>query len=114
LFIVQIAAAAEDAGFKNNILSSFPVPPNDDCANALELIPNNGRTDTDNFNNVVNGPIPSCGGGVINDVWYFFTYTGGDAQVWFDNLSIFKGRLVVYDACNGNQIACTAFGTFSL
>jgi len=82
-------------------------PANDVCANAEPLTFGIAATG-DNTNSCVEGPNPTCGGGIqIKDVWYSFTsISGGDITINTTAGTLIDTRIAVYDACGGNQVAC--------
>lgn len=88
---------------------SCSVPPsNDECVDAIEIIPNSGFVNTDNTNSCVDGPWPGCGAVAITikDVWFSFVHTGGDVAIVADNLVLWDTRVALYDACGGSPLFC--------
>ncbi|MDZ4823483.1 MAG: M12 family metallo-peptidase [Flavobacteriales bacterium] len=81
-------------------------PANDVCASAIQLTVNGGAFAATNLGACVNGPNPSCGGTNMQDVWYYFNYTGGNIVLSTTLGTNNDTRLAVYTACGGTQIAC--------
>ena len=82
-------------------------PSNDVCENAIALVEGE-FIDADNTGTCVDGTNPSCGGFNFKDIWYSYTSQyGGDITIYTNlNGSLDDSRLVLYDGCGGNEIAC--------
>ena len=88
-------------------------PANDACANATNFTVNGGAVTVINTGTCFDGPNPSCGGtSVIKDLWYKFTFTGGDITIQTSAGSssgvtaLTDTRIAVFPSCGGAQIAC--------
>jgi hypothetical protein len=80
---------------------------NDICADATNLTLNAAYVTANNTVTCTDGPDPSCGGGGMKDVWYKFTYTGGDITIQTNSGSMADTRIAVYEDCTlTNQLGC--------
>ena len=108
-YYLRYATRAEVA-WKNNVyIHAFEPPPNDECANAIN-IPNiqSAQTISMEVRGATESLDASCDVSSDDnfDLWYSFTmpFSG---KVKFSNLSIVN-RVSLYDACGGNEIVCRA------
>ena len=88
-------------------------PSNDICANATNFTINGGAVTAINTGTCADGPNPSCGGAsAIKDIWYKFTFTGGDITIQTSAGSspgvtaLTDTRIAIFPSCGGTQIAC--------
>ncbi len=103
------------AGFQAFSIFALEPLPNDDCANA-ELIAVDETLQTVNFNIVeaqTNNDIGCDGESTtdIKDVWYNFTMPV-DGVLEINSEAI--NRFAIYDACNGNEMACFDGSAFDI
>jgi len=110
-YLVVLMDAAED--ITNICIKSPEVPNNNECVNALELFAgstisgSNLSTDAEEFDY-------ACTSGDENyDVWYKFDYTEDNAKKLRISVTPTGGNAIqgnvslsVYDACEGNELAC--------
>ncbi len=95
-------------------LEFIPVPKNDDCADARELLGSEGSV-VGNLTNATNDAAPVCGASASNpDTWYTFT-AACDGSITFDTCGTHDAPgedlgmdtvLTLYDACGGTVLAC--------
>ena len=103
-------------------LTAQTPPPNDECAGAVTLLPDEGVNDPEAeltlrpFTTV--GATPStpdttcAGGNNDDDVWFSFTGTGTPVNLWFRQYTILpdtaRGALTyeLFDACGGTSLGC--------
>lgn len=90
----------------NAFTSLAQAPANDECANAIMLVPNEGPWTVNNLNTVVNGPEPGCGGTGIKDIWFSFVYTGGNITIQTVLGTLNDTRMALYGSCGGSVILC--------
>jgi hypothetical protein len=102
--------------FFNGLLVAQTVPSNDNCANAINLIPNTPC-------NQVNGNLlgatasglqkPSCdvsSSYTLKDVWYKFTASYTSHTITLFPSSGLDGVLALYSSCSGGEIGCSDNG----
>ncbi|WP_343633648.1 T9SS type A sorting domain-containing protein [Fluviicola sp.] len=90
-------------------IQKYPVPVNDLCVNAIELMPNNTcSTISGTFSGaMLNGNTPSCGSGTSQDAWYRFTATATSMTVQLGSVSGLNHGFQVFEgSCTGTEILC--------
>jgi hypothetical protein len=90
--------------FSSSLQAQAPI--NDECSGAIPIATDGVAVTVNNANTLVDGPNPTCGGSGIRDVWYSFTYQGGNLVIQTTLGTNTDTRIAVYDACGGSQIAC--------
>ena len=87
--------------------SCIYAPAGDECSNAVAITVDGGPIGGNTSVTCVDGPNPSCGGGLaIRDVWYSFLYTGGDIAIQTATGTLTDTRIAMFDACGGTQLGC--------
>jgi Putative metal-binding motif/Secretion system C-terminal sorting domain len=81
-------------------------PANDICSTAISITAFGTAVASTNVGTCTEGPNPNCGGTLMKDVWYSFTYNGGTVRIETSGGTLTDTRLAVYTACGGTQIAC--------
>jgi len=108
--LTSVNGAVDDNSANNSSSSSFVIvsgATNDVCSSATNIILNAAYITANNSVTCNDGPNPNCGGSGIKDIWYKFTYTGGDITIQTNSGSMSDTRLAVYSDCNDpNAIAC--------
>ncbi len=90
-------------------IRTFPVPTNDVCANATTLTPNAVCNYTiGTFSGaMMNGGVPACGTGSLQDVWYQFTATDSTMSISLSAESgLNHGFQIIQGSCNGTVLQC--------
>lgn len=107
--------AAEAVDFCVGTCEPPPPLPNDECADAIEIL--DGATPFSTVGATDSGPAlpPSCdeGFGLAfgSDIWFFYEATcDGVLTVSTCNTATYDTRLALYDACDGTLVACNDDG----
>jgi len=83
-------------------------PENDDCDTSIE-IPVQNEASAEYFQANLGGATQSmlpCVGTRANDVWFSFVATSTNLSIFLSSESSFDGVFEVFDACDGERIAC--------
>ena len=85
-----------------------PAPINDDCENSQEITVQGAGNPVSIIGNIggATESITACNGNIATDVWFNFTATSTNQQIFIDATYDFDPALEIFDACNGNSIAC--------
>ncbi|OYT12672.1 MAG: hypothetical protein B6I19_09145 [Bacteroidetes bacterium 4572_114] len=105
-YYIQVGGYNARAGAGDLTISVVQSATNDDCSNAIAVTMVNDLPFT-TVGATAGGDNPGCGGATDPiDIWYAFTaFISGTAN--FDLCgSGYDTRLAVWDACNGNVLAC--------
>ncbi|MFN5091771.1 MAG: MopE-related protein [Bacteroidota bacterium] len=110
LNLTSVNGGSDENATNDALSQSFTIvsgAANDICADATNLTLNAAYVTANNTVTCTDGPDPSCGGGGMKDVWYKFTYTGGDITIQTNSGSMADTRLAVYEDCTlTNQLGC--------
>jgi predicted adenine nucleotide alpha hydrolase (AANH) superfamily ATPase len=90
-------------------VQTYPVPPNDGCANAITLTPGSNCNYTNGtFSGaMMNGGVPACGSGSQQDVWFKFTATDSTMRIFLSSESgLNHGFQLIQGSCNGTVLQC--------
>ena len=106
----SINGGSDDNAANNGSSSSFTIvsgAANDICSNATNLVINATYVTANNTVTCSDSADPNCGGSSIKDVWYEFTYTGGDITIQTNSGSLVDTRIAIYSDCTDPfAIAC--------
>jgi hypothetical protein len=108
--LISVNGGNDDNLGNNGSNSTFTIVSgaiNDICSSATALVINATYVTANNTVTCNNAADPNCGGSGINDVWYKFTYTGGDITIQTNTGTISDTRIAVYSDCSDPfAIAC--------
>lgn len=90
---------------------SYSPPANNECANAIDIIPGTScPSTTGTFSGAtLNGPNPVCSGSASQDVWYKFTATDSTHSISVaasGNTSLNPSFQIFENSCSGTQFLC--------
>jgi hypothetical protein len=106
----SINGGSDDNAANNSSSSTFTIvsgAANDICSNAANLVINAAYVTANNTVTCSDSADPNCGGSSIKDVWYEFTYTGGDITIQTNSGSLVDTRIAIYSDCTDPfAIAC--------
>lgn len=106
----SINGGSDDNAANNSSSSTFTIvsgAANDICSNATNLVINAAYVTANNTVTCSDSADPNCGGSSIKDVWYEFTYTGGDITIQTNSGSLVDTRIAIYSDCTDPfAIAC--------
>ncbi len=106
----SINDGSDDNAANNSSSSTFTIvsgAANDICSNAANLVINAAYVTANNTVTCSDSADPNCGGSSIKDVWYEFTYTGGDITIQTNSGSLVDTRIAIYSDCTDPfAIAC--------
>ncbi|MDX9751665.1 MAG: hypothetical protein RBT71_11335, partial [Flavobacteriales bacterium] len=107
-YLIRIAGFEGATGTGNVTITCGPPPPpadNDDCANA---VPIGDGIHPFNVESATGTMVSSCSWMDHNDVWFEYTAScTGLAMVSTCGTAYFNTTLSVFDACEGNELACS-------
>ena len=108
--LVTINGGNDDNVGNNSSNSTFTIvsgAANDICSSATNLVINAAYVTANNTVTCFDTADPNCGGSGIKDVWFKFTYTGGDVTIQTNTGSMSDTRIAVYSDCTDPfAIAC--------
>lgn len=104
-YLIRVAGYNGAQGDFTLDVGFVPYPPNDDCAQAVE-IPAEGGLITGTVVGATGTDLSACGDGDTNDVWYAWTPSvSGNAQVTACGTQ-FTPVVAVFTGCDGENLAC--------
>ena len=98
----SINGGSDDNAANNSSSSTFTIvsgAANDICSNATNLVINAAYVTANNTVTCSESVDPNCGGAGIKDVWYAFTYSGGDITIQTNSGSLVDTRIAVFSDC---------------
>jgi hypothetical protein len=106
----SINGGSDDNAANNSSSSIFTIvsgAANDICSNSTNLVINAAYLTANNTVTCSDSADPNCGGSGIKDVWYKFTFTGGDITIQTNSGSLVDTRIAIYSDCTDPfAIAC--------
>jgi hypothetical protein len=106
----SINGGSDDNAANNSSSSTFTIvsgAANDICSNSTNLVINAAYLTANNTVTCSDSADPICGGSGIKDVWYKFTFTGGDITIQTNSGSLVDTRIAIYSDCTDPfAIAC--------
>jgi hypothetical protein len=107
--VFNVSASLNTSSF-GICIRKYPVPVNDQCANATTLTPGTSCNYTyGTFSGaMMNGGTPACAGGTTSqDVWYKFTATDSTMSISLEAVSFLNhGFEIIQGSCNGPVWQC--------
>jgi hypothetical protein len=85
------------------------VPPsNDECVNAIEILPNTGPLPVDNSSTCIDGPNPGCASNfyTMKEAWFSYIHDIGDVTISTIAGTLTDTRIGWYDDCGGPVVTC--------